>query len=220
MSELARAVAVAGLLIGCHTSDPGRPDATTSPDGQSQGGGLQVTWGATPTVGALTPLPTVAAATFRVDHLHVVGDAGPDDNRTAAGGFLVNWGSPQPLSFSNAPPGTYSQIQIELEGDDGVAAFVISGQAMAQGSPHPYAISSGGMELEVTLPTVQMLAAGASLTIEIDVAFDQALATLDFDALCAPECTAGSTLSLEQSGAQMPAFRTALEHAVSIVAAQ
>ncbi len=215
MHEVTRVIAVASLLVGCHPSDMGGPDATLMADAPPTGAGISVGWTATPTIGATGgDGPTVETASFHVDDLRVIGDAGPNDPRTHSDDFNLNWAAPPETTFPNAPPGTYSQLSLSLESDDGAMAFALGGHVTVDTVSHAYTIV-GSMQLEVTLPTFGTLDAGGALDLTVLAAFDQALTAVSFDALC-NGCSGDATLTLGETDPQMPAFRTALEKDITV----
>ncbi len=183
-------------------------DAATS-------GGISVGWAATPTIGATGgDGPTVEAASFHFDDLRVIGDAGPNDPRTHADDFTLDWVSPQVKTFPNAPPGTYSQLSLSLESDDGASAFTLSGHVTVNSASHAYTIT-GSSSLEVTLSTFATLEPSGTLDLTVLTAFDQALTAVSFDALC-DGCASDTVLTLTQTDPQMPAFRTALSKNITV----
>src|SRR4051794_34469680 len=103
MQGPSRCLLVTGLLIGCSGHDTATPDA----DATVGTGGVVVQWGATPD--GTWPLAledgfTLERATFAVDNLRIVGDAGPGDPRTTATALSVHWDDnsmPVDITFSD-----------------------------------------------------------------------------------------------------------------------
>lgn len=112
------------VFAACHTGGGEMPGADASPDGSSVVSdgpqstlGMFVTWRADPPLpGDVTDNLTITDATFQLDHLQVVGDAG-NDARTTHSKYLLTWdsqGKPSQEAFPDAPVGVYSKISLVM----------------------------------------------------------------------------------------------------------
>lgn len=111
------------VFAACHMG--GEPQgADASHDGTAIGSdgppstlGMFVTWHADPALpGDVTDKITITDATFQLDHLQIVGDAGVD-MRTTHSKYLLTWDSqskPGQEMFPEAPVGVYSKIAMVM----------------------------------------------------------------------------------------------------------
>jgi len=206
MQGMIRCGLIAGLLIACHTSDPGTPDA---PNG-SGASGMHVTWASDP-----TPIPgnvenwlTLESATFAFDNLRVIGDAGPGDPRTTATTFPIKWDattSPAPIDFPDAPTGLYSKVSFQIDGHLTTSSVHLKGQVDLGGTWVPYKIEDGDA-LSLSLDINRTLDPGGSQTIGLLVKFHDALTSIDFSTLPFDD----GALQLETGDPQMTPFRDKL----------
>lgn len=212
MQGMIRCALLAGLLIACHTSDPGTPDA---PNG-SGASGLHVTFATDPTIppGAVENWLTLTDATFAFDNLRVIGDAGPGDPRTTASGFTVHWdasSAPAPIDFTDAPSGLYSKVSFQIDGHLITNSYHLKGQVNINGTWLPFNIEDS-LALSLSLDINRTLAPGGTETIGLLVKFHDALTGIDFSALP----TDDGALQLETTNSQMAAFRDKLTQGFTI----
>lgn len=134
-----RTLLVIGLLAGCHGDD-----STTTPDAVTPGPmGLELRWMPDPLLpGPISTDLTVTRAEFGFSRISVVGDAGPGDPRTTMSHVTPVWDAstrPAPVPFEDAPAGLYSQVVLDLDGDDGDHTFEITGTVMLA-TPMPFRV--------------------------------------------------------------------------------
>jgi hypothetical protein len=183
MHGMIRWALIAGILYGCHTDDTDTPDA---PVGTS---GIKVHWSSQPAQWPGT-IDTVQLdrATFRIDSLRVIGDAGPGDPRTTADTIMVEWkddAQPQDIDFADAPIGLYSQLALMVDGDEfdsGKDAYEIRGRVTVGSNDYELRINDAD-PLPINLSIDQMLRPGAVTTIDIDIDIGHALTGLDFQTI-------------------------------------
>src|SRR5262249_42344521 len=133
---------VVAALAACHSSAPASPDA--APDAFSFPTGLVVKWTTKqPIPGDVGSEITVASATFSVDNLRVIGDAGPRDPPPPLIGFEVDWADnvhPFDIPFPAAPSGLYSKVAFELDGLLVSDSIDIAGTVRVGGNAKPFEI--------------------------------------------------------------------------------
>jgi hypothetical protein len=204
-SRAMRVILVGLLVAGCHGGDPDIPDATP------QDSSLTVVWAPVPALpGDVDGSQlTVSAATVKLDRFQVIGDAGPGDPRTTRESLTLLWDeghSAAPIVFDDAPPGLYSLISFELEGEtDGSTSYDIRGTVDVEGTTRPYHVSDEA-ELRVSLPCEAHVRETENTTITIRVRLDEPLKGVDFAALP----NVNGTLELDSASSQISQFRSAL----------
>lgn len=217
MQGMIRCGLLAGLLIGCHTSDPGTPDGGGADgDGGAGTAGLHVAFTSDP-----TPIPgqlengfTLELAVFKFDNLKVIGDAGPGDPRTTANAFEAKWdsqSSPAPIDFVNAPTGLYSKVSFQIDGHLINDSYVMKGHVTVGGTSYSYEVEDRNA-LSLSLDCSRQLAAGGTGTITLKFAFHDALQGVDWTNVP----NDGGQFELGTSDPQMPAFRDRLTNGISI----
>src|SRR5689334_25274691 len=101
-----RSIGVLLVCVGCHVGGTMQPDSAIEPDGGGPGPGLSVIWNAEPALpGSVTDRITVTDATFQVDHLQLLSDAGADEHTTRSS-YQLRWSestAPSPDVFPDAP---------------------------------------------------------------------------------------------------------------------
>lgn len=175
--------AVLALLGAAAAGCPGDPG--TGPDAADGGTTeLRIEWIGLPASlpGAVSSTATLERAKFRPDDLRVVGDAGPIelDRET------LEWASgivPTPDVPAGAPPGLYSRLLFELEGDDDGGgdeyAYELVGTARVGSTTRPFTIRDRG-ELELSLDFSIMLRAGSGARIPVRVDLGKLVEAVDF----------------------------------------
>ncbi len=217
MQGMIRCGLLAGLLIACHTSDPGTPDGGgVDGDGSAGTAGLHVAFTSDP-----APIPgtiddgfTLELASFNFDNLKVIGDAGPGDPRTTANAFGVKWdsqSSPAPIDFANAPTGLYSKVSFQIDGHLLSDSYAIKGHVTVAGITSPYEVEDRNA-LSLSLDCSRQLAAGGTGTITVKFAFKDALESVNWSAVPMDD----GKYELVTSDPQMPLFRSKLTDGISI----
>ncbi|HZJ65375.1 MAG TPA: hypothetical protein VFD36_17815 [Kofleriaceae bacterium] len=175
-----------------------------------------VSWRADPALpGAVTDKITVTSATFQIDRLEVVGDAGVDA-RTTRSKYLLSWdpgGKPSKESFPQAPVGVYSKINVVMAvGNLSENLYEIRGTWTDSGAaPQSFRIRDRGLSLSSAVDCDKTLpAAGtANITLRLDLA--NALNGINFKMLEDEE----GELEL-RDGPQLVAFRMRLRDAFEL----
>jgi hypothetical protein len=139
-----------------------------------------VTWKADPAIpGTLSDKLTVSDATFQIDHLQIVADAG-NVMRTK---YLLAWDStstPKEDAFPDAPPGMYSKVTLAMiPGGMGSYAYQIHGTWKDSGQTKNFEIRDSAA-LSIGFDCNEMLAAAGSATIAIKLDLRDALNGIDF----------------------------------------
>lgn len=212
---------LAGLLLfatACGGDGGGGPvlvDGAVGADGASSAdapasSGLIVTITADPVLpGMVRSDVVVTRALFRVKTLEVVGDAG--SGGTTQADVELDWSAtmqPLPFSFPFAPPGLYSQVTLDIDGDVAEPSYEITGMAMVGGAMAPFAIvDTARLEVDVrnfdaTLPPNGM----ATLPVRLDL---RDALELDFDQLD----NVGGVWTLGPTHALIDGFRDDLDEA-------
>lgn len=212
----ALAAALAVIAAGCEIGD-----SATPPDGGGGsidssvpvGTGLTVTWESQPSQlpSALSPDVTIERAVVHQDDLRVVGDAGTFPLDRGA----LEWAqgiAPTELPVPSAPPGLYSRLLFELDGDTGGGseqyAYEIVGTARVNGTTRPFTIRDTS-ELTLSLDFSIELRIGGSATIPVRLELDRIVNAVDFDQL-SPN---NGRYLVENGHPQMPAVRAAVRAA-------
>lgn len=185
-------------------------DGASSSDAPSSATGLVVTLTADPALpGMVRSDVVVTRALFRVKTLEVVGDAG--SGGTMQADLELDWSAatqPLPVQFPFAPPGLYSQVTLDIDGDVAEPSYEITGMAMVGGAMAPFAIiDTGRLEVDVrnfdvTLPPNGM----ATLPVRLDL---RDALELDFDQLD----NVGGVWTLGPTHALIDGFRDDLDEA-------
>jgi hypothetical protein len=213
MQGMIRCGLLAGLLIACHTSDPGTPDSGV--DGSAGGAGMHVSFATKPVIpGNVEDTITLDSATFAFDNLQVIGDAGPGDTRTTATLFQLKWDAmtmPGAIDFSDAPTGVYSKVSFQIDGHLIDSSYRLKGQVNIGGNMVGYEIEDHNA-LPLSLDINRTLTPGGSAVIGVVIDFGDALAGVDWSMVPMDD----GKLELETSSSQMPGFRMRLVDGFSI----
>jgi hypothetical protein len=176
-----RWIGVLLMVTGCQFSSMAGSSTPDAPgDGHPRSLGMLVTWKANPTIpGMLSDKVTVSDATFQIDHLQVVADAG-NVMRTK---YLLAWDqttSPKTDVFPDAPPGMYSKVSlVMMSGGLGSYAYQIHGTWRDNGETKNFEIRDSAA-LIIGFDCSEMLAAAGSATIGIKLDLRDALDGIDF----------------------------------------
>jgi hypothetical protein len=209
------------VFAACHSGGPVSPGADASPDGPSidtdgppSSLGLWVAWRADP------PLPgdvdnkiTVTDATFQMDRLQVIGDAGIDA-RTTHSKYVLAWnaqGRPAQERFPDAPVGVYSKVlALMMPGTLGEYAYEIHGTWMNGGSqPMPFEIHDR-LAVSLSIDCDEELPAAGSAGLGIKVDLRDALNSVKWEDIMPMNGV------LEVEGPQLMQFRDRLKKAFKL----
>jgi hypothetical protein len=203
-------IAAAALLAataGCPADD------TALPDGGGTDGGteLRVEWTGRPAAlpAALSSDLTLERAMLRTEDLRVVGDASTLELRREE----LEWerdAAPAPDVVAGAPPGLYSRLLFEVEGEGDEYSYELSGMVRVGTTTRPFLIRDRE-ELAISLDFSIMLKAGASARIPVRVELDKLVEAVDF----AQVPVQGGTYLVED-GAQLASVRDKLRQAFSV----
>lgn len=211
MQGTIRCALIATLLLACHTDDTDTPDATS---GMS---GLVVKWSSDPSSfpANLDNNVTIESAQFALDSLRVVGDAGPGDPRTTTAmiDMLFNHdGSPEDVTFSEAPPGLYSQVALDFDGHLAVDSFKITGKVVVNSQTWDYRVEDDApLAFNVSINTTA--SPGKTAKVELRINFVHALDSVNWSTV--PE--SDGKLELEGTNSQMLTFRTKLIESFEVI---
>jgi len=209
------------VFAACHSGDGMSPGADASPDGppvDTDGPpsalGLWVAWRADPALpGDVDGKITVTDATFHMDRLQVIGDAGIDA-RTTRSKYVLAWnaqGKPAQERFPEAPVGVYSKILAVMAPDGpGGNAYEIHGTWMNSGSqPIPFEISDR-LTVSLSVDCDEELPAAGSAMLGIKVDLKDALNSIKFEDIMPMNGV------LEVDGPQLLPFRDRLKKAFKL----
>jgi hypothetical protein len=204
-------VYLAFVVLGaaCHVGSDYNYDAP--PGGGDSGGsgpaGLNVSWSAKPDIPSdLGNNMTLTSATFKLDTLRVIGDAG--DSRTSRSNFDLTWKDgvkPSKINFADAPTGLYSRVSIQADGHIIYDSYQIKGTVKIGAMTWDFEVHDRAA-LNVSLPINQMLQPGKSTTVKLQLQIDAALAGVDWTTVAHDD----TTLDLDTTDSQMSAFRSRL----------
>ncbi|HWO21191.1 MAG TPA: hypothetical protein VNO30_20625 [Kofleriaceae bacterium] len=213
--SLTFAVALGAMVAGCEIGDTNPPGDGGDDDGGG-GAGLSVTWESRPALIPSEPSSdlTVERAVVHQDNLRVVGDAGTfqldrDDLEWSRGI------APTTLPVPGAPPGLYSQLLFELDGDSDESpaeyAYEIIGTVKVNSEFRPFTVRDTS-DLALSLDFSITLPAGGSATIPVRIDFEQVVKAVDFAQVT---MTDGRYL-VENGSSQMTAVRAAVRAAFGV----
>jgi hypothetical protein len=209
------------VFAACHSDGGMSPGADASPDGPPIDTpvpptvGLWVTWRADPALpGDVDGKITVTDATFQMDRLQVIGDAGIDA-RTTHSKYVLAWnaeGKPAQERFPEAPVGVYSKIlAVMAPAGPGANAYEIHGTWRDGGSsqPIPFEIRDR-LLVNLSIDCDEELPAAGSAMLGIEVDLKDALNTIKFEDIM----PTGGVLEVE--GPQLMQFRDRLKKAFKL----
>lgn len=178
-----RLIGVLLVVVGCHVESPVVPDAPTEPDGPPRALGMFVTWTAKPALpGPVGDKLTVTEATFQLEHLQLVSDAGAD-NRTTRSRYQLAWdasGAPPQETFPDAPAAVYQRILLDMRSDVlPPYTYEIQGTWQDDQDVKPFRIVDKAM-VEIPIDCSVTLAPGGSVSIALRVDLKDALEGIDF----------------------------------------
>lgn len=175
-----RWIGVLLMVTGCQFSSMAGSNTPDAPGDGAHGLGMFVTWKANPAIpGILSDKITVSDATFQIDHLQVVADAG-NVMRTK---YQLAWDqttTPTTDAFPDAPPGMYSKVTlVMMTAGLGTYAYQIHGTWRDSDQTKNFEIRDSAA-LSIGLDCSAMLAAAGSATIGIKLDLRDALDGIDF----------------------------------------
>jgi hypothetical protein len=213
MQGPSRWLAVTGLLISCSGHDTVPPEA----DAPVGTGGFVVQWGTKPDGSwplTLDNGATLGRASFAVDNVRVVGDAGPGDPRTTASALTVRWDDntiPQDLSFSDAPSGLYSQLSMLVDGHLATSSMDLRGTVVVNSTSYEYRIE-GDNPLAITIGIDRTLTPPGTTAIKVVIDFKHAVEAIDFSQLTLD----GDRYEIDDNDPAMAQFRQSLVESFSV----
>jgi hypothetical protein len=210
------------VFAACHSDGGQLPGVDASPDGPPIDGdgqpsalGMSITWHADPSLpGTISDKITVTDATFQMDHLQILGDAGVDA-RTTHSKYLLSWdaqGKPAQERFPDAPVGVYSKILVVMmTGALGANAYEIHGTWMdSNAQPIRFEIRDR-LTLSLAIDCDEELPAAGSATLGVKLDLKDALNSIKFEDLEPEE----GQLELND-GPQLIQFRDRLKKAFKL----
>jgi hypothetical protein len=205
-----RAVVSMGMIVAVAGAAACGHGGPASPDGAAQPVGFDISWATDPAIpGLASPSLRIDSATFQLDHVRLVGDAGTGDDHTTRDDVELTWNASTTtpdLSFPDAPPGLYSQIQLGIDGKVDHDSYAIDGAVQLDGDWIDFSIWDQ-QELAITIPFGFTLAPGTAVGVPIEIELASALSAIDFAACDDGE---GGKKILDNNDEQMPALRQAL----------
>lgn len=210
------------VFAACHLGGgevvtPDAPGDGVGPgsDGSNPALGMFVMWRADPVLpGSVTDKIAVTSATFQIDRLEVVGDAGVDA-RTTHSKYLLTWDSgrkPSQESFAQAPVGVYSKINLVMAvGNLSENAYEIRGTWTDSGMlAKSFRIRDRGLALSASVDCDETLPAAGTATITLKLDLRNALNGINFKML------AGEDEIDIRDGPQLAEFRMRLKDAFEL----
>lgn len=212
-------VVVAGLAA-CHGSDTTTPDGG-GPADATPNTGLAVQWTSKQAIpGEIGGNLQLSSATLRFDTFALISDAGTGDPRTIWVNFQEQWGrggTPQDISFPDAPPGLYSKIGFQIDGlfvHDSIEIYGMV-QVAGNGTFEPFELHDVALT-QVSLDCHVMLQPGDMSSIGLEVDFANALGAIDFSSIA----SVGGVRVVVATDPQMDDFRSKLSESFRVVAGQ
>jgi hypothetical protein len=183
---------------------------------------MAVQWRTVDTIpGTLTPETYIEidSVTFNVASLGVVGSAGPGDPRTTQTSFTIKWDAssqPSAVPFATAPVGTYSQVDLQLDGLLINPSFSVKGKVTPPGlTMMPFEISDR-TALTISNPINRSLG-NTPIAIGLVASFHDSLAGIDWSMVPIDDKgTLEQKYDLGTGDAQMAGFRTRLTMAIQV----
>ena len=126
----------------------------------------------------------ITKVTMGARSIRAIGDAAPGDMRTTRSSYEFEWRDnlmPIPLTFTSAPPGLYSTVELDVaDSDASTTALTILGRTRRGGDLVPFEIESTAANVPITVPVETVLPPReiAIVSIEVDVA--ALIATVDW----------------------------------------
>jgi hypothetical protein len=209
------------VFAACRAGEGAMPDAPvddggTGSDGPGPEVGIFVTWRADPGLpGEITGQISVTEATFQIDHLQLVGDAGVD-GRTTRMKYLLTWDSgrrPSQENFPLAPVGVYSKINLVMStGNLNDSLYEIRGtwtDTDTSAAPRSFRIRDSGGPLSVSVDCDETLPAAGWARVAMKLDLRDALENVNFKMLAGP----GNDEIDLRDGPQLMMFRARLRQA-------
>ncbi|HMG57123.1 MAG TPA: hypothetical protein VK601_26670 [Kofleriaceae bacterium] len=179
-----RLIGVLLVVVGCHAGSANTPDAAIDADAPPQPVGMFVTWSAKPALpGPVTDKITVTEATFHLEHLQLISDAGADD-RTTRSRYQIAWdaaGVPAQEMFPEAPAAVYQRILLDMRaaGQPSYSYEIRGTWRDSDNVAMPFRIIDRLM-LEIPISCSVALAAGSSMVLGIRVDLKDALNSVNW----------------------------------------
>ena len=129
----------------------------------------------------------ITKVTMGARAIRAIGDAAPGDMRTTRSSYEFEWRDnlmPIPLTFSAAPPGLYSTVELDVaDSDASTTALTILGRTRRAGDLVPFEIVNftANVPITVAVETVLPPREIAVVSIEVDVA--ALIAAIDWSAI-------------------------------------
>ena len=161
-----------------------QPDSRLEFDGPAPSLGMSVTWDADPALpGNVTDKVAVTVASFQIDHLQLLSDAGADEHTTRSS-YQLRWDShttPTKEVFPDAPVAVYQRISLDVRpGFLSPFAYEIDGTWRDSGEdPKPFKIIDT-MALSIPIDCSVALPVGGMGSVSVRVDLRDALSNIDF----------------------------------------
>lgn len=129
-----------------------------------------------------TPSVELRVVSLHMSTIRVLGDSAPGDMRTTRTDAEFIWQESLgavPQLFKLAPPGVYSEVELDLGGERAIHA---TGYAVRGGNLLPFEIQSNG-ELSVNIAVNTLLAGREFATTKIEVDVASFIEDIDWDAV-------------------------------------
>ncbi len=200
------------MLVGCEpTAAIDSPDASSPPsDAPVVEHGLMVSLIAAPALpGPVRPELNVTFATFKLDRLQAIGDAGGDQVNNVELTWDGSESAPAPFMLDQAPTGIYSKVTLDI--DAGVAdySYEIRGTCKVSGAIRDFEIHDrNSLRIQIN-GFDRTLQPGMDVTLLVKLDLKDALGQIDFGNLD----TESGTLVLGNNDSQMSDFRDRLRFA-------
>lgn len=192
-----------------------QPDSVTEPDGLAPSLGMSVTWDASPALpGSVTDKVAVTVASFQIDHLQLLSDAGADEHTTRSS-YQLRWDShmtPSKEVFPDAPVAVYQRISLDVRpGFQAPFAYEIDGTWREDGEdPKPFKIIDT-MALSIPIDCSVALPVGGMGSVAIRVDLRDALSNVDFTRVSEQD-----GVRLLAGGPELTNFHSRLTHAFKL----
>jgi hypothetical protein len=176
-------------VLGCGAAPPDGPDASVTSSA------LKLAWSSQPDSipGTATDKITITSASFSLDNLRIVGDAGPGDPRTSLDQLTLGWSgesAPTTQTFPDAPAGLYSRVVFELGANVNTllpesSSYEITGTVKIDNAPPvPYRIRDiFDLHVEIDLDSGVPLTGTEDATVQLRADLEKIVSSVDYSLL-------------------------------------
>jgi hypothetical protein len=203
---------LAAAIVACTTGGSGGDGGGGGSGGSGLNTGVNIPWSTMPASipGNVTEDLTVHSASFTVQALEVLGDAGGGSSTQTS--LLLSWGSdgstPMTTMLPDAPAGVYSKLSMKVDGSQLGDSYTMAGTVSVVGIDTPYIVHDSAA-LAIDVPVTGALAPGQTLSLPIAVNLGMIASSIDFS----KTDFQNGTFVLGSDSSQIDAFRAVVKAA-------